>query len=152
MPLELKMFSISSNRPVAMLSQDNSAKRQWTTKYYAGRHIGSGWLGELVPSFSASFHSSFAFCDASKIEVLRKGPEGKPNDQKYLWPSQFLLFSLKSLEMISCKLRVSTNRTPPSNKKIQLWIRPSKIRYLLHSYSLRNMAVLSALFYRFGML
>lgn len=75
MPLELKMFSISSNRPVAMLSQDNSAKRQWTIKSHAGRHIGSGWLGELVPSFSPSFHSS---------EVLRKGPEGKPNDQKYL--------------------------------------------------------------------
>lgn len=84
MSLELKMFSISSNRPVAMLSQDNSAKRQWTIKSHAGRHIGSGWLGELVPSFSPSFHSSFAFCDASKIEVLRKGPEGKPNDQKYL--------------------------------------------------------------------
>ena len=30
-------------------------------KPHAGRHIGSGYLGKLVPSFSASFHSSFAF-------------------------------------------------------------------------------------------
>ena len=30
-------------------------------KPHAGRHIGSGYLGKLVPSFAASFHSSFAF-------------------------------------------------------------------------------------------
>ena len=105
MPLEVKMFSISSNRPVAMLSQNNSTKRQWTINPMPAAILEVDIWGNWCQVFLLVSIPLSLFWPLKTL-ILRKGLQGKPNDQKHLWPSYFLLLSLTSLEMISRKQSV----------------------------------------------